>query len=164
MVPWSAMWLLPMALRAKLAAVLLLGIFFIPFATSDLRGLSHVLSCSDAVRTSLYVDGGAGGGPGAVLGSADQVTRDDADLGLCGGLEVDLQLTSTRDDRAEVLVAITNTTDQRWKGTVKLDFDGAPVPVSIGSVGAGGTASDTVEVRIPDGRSYEITGTLLIGP
>jgi hypothetical protein len=163
-VPWAAMWLLPMALRAKLAAVLLLGIFFIPFATSDLRGLSHVLSCSDAVRTSLYVDGGTTDQGGAVLGSADQVTRDDAGSGLCGGLAVDLQLTSTRDDRAEVLVAITNTTEHHWRGTVELDFDGAPVPVAIGSIGEGDTATDTVEVRIPDGRAYEITGTLLIGP
>lgn len=163
MVPWAAMWLLPMALRAKLAAVLLLGIFFIPFATSDLRGLSHVLSCSDAVRTSLYVDGGAGDG-GAVLGSADQVTRDDVGTGLCGGLEVDLQLSSARDDRAEVLVAITNTTEHDWRGTVELDFDGAPVPVAIGAIGPGDTATDSVEVRIPEGRSYEITGTLLIGP
>ena len=157
------MWLLPMALRAKLAAVVLLGIFFIPFATSDLRGLTHVLSCSDAVRTSLYVDGGTSEG-GAVLGSADSVTREQVGLGLCGGLEVDLQLTSTRDDRAGVAVAITNTTDHRWQGSVELDFDGAPVPVSIGSIAAGGTETDTVEVRIPPGRSYEITGTLLIGP
>ena len=50
------MWLLPMALRAKMATVILLGIFFIPFATSDLRGLTHVLTCSDAVSASLLVD------------------------------------------------------------------------------------------------------------
>jgi hypothetical protein len=157
------MWLLPMSLRAKMAAVLLLGIFFIPFATSDLRGLTHVLSCSDAVRTSLYVDGGTSDG-GAVLGSADSVTREEAGIGLCGGLEVDLQLTSSRDDRAEVLVSITNTSDHRWQGSVELDFEGAPVPVSIGSIAPGGTETDSVDVRVPAGRSYEITGTLLIGP
>jgi len=157
------MWLLPMALRAKMAAVVLLGIFFIPFATSDLRGLTHVLSCSDEVRTSLYVDGGTDDG-GAVLGSADSVTREDAGLGLCGGLEVDLQLTSTQGDRAEVLVSIANTSDNRWQGSVELDFEGAPVPVSIGSIGPGATETDSVEVRVPAGRSYEITGTLLIGP
>jgi len=159
------MWLLPMSLRAKVAAVVLLGIFFVPFATSDLRGLSHVLSCSDAVQATLLVDA-AGGGPGPVLGSADQVTRDDgtATAGLCGGLVVDLQLQSTRGDRADVLVAVTNTTEHRWQGTIELDFDGAPVPVSIGSIAEGATAEDTVEVRVPAGRAYEITGTLLIGP
>lgn len=159
----AAMWLLPMSLRAKMAAVVLLGIFFIPFATSDLRGLSHVLSCSAAVEATLLVDAGAGG-PGPVLGSADSVTRDDVGIGACGGLEVDLQLRSTRGDRADVLVAITNTSEHRWQGTVELDFDGAPVPVSIGSIAEGETATDTVEVRVPDGRAYEITGELLIGP
>ena len=157
------MWLLPMSLRAKIAAVVLLGIFFIPFATSDLRGLSHVLSCSDAVTATLLVDA-SGGGQGPVLGSSDTVTRDEVGAGLCGGLEVDLQLQSTRGDRADVLVAITNTTEHRWQGTVELDFDGAPVPVSIGRIDEGETATDTVEVRVPEGRTYEITGELLVGP
>jgi hypothetical protein len=157
------MWLLPMSLRAKMAAVVLLGIFFIPFATSDLRGLSHVLTCRDQVSASLYVDGGSGD-QGPVLGSADSVSREEIGLGLCGGLEVDLELQSTREDRARVRVAITNTTEHRWQGSVKLGFDGTPVPVSIGSIASGATASDTVVVRIPEGRSYEITGTLMIGP
>jgi len=157
------MWLLPMSLRAKMAAVLLLGTFFIPFATSDLRGLSHVLSCSDRVTASLYVGAGTAG-QGPVLGSSDTVTREQVGLGLCGGLEVDLQLQSTRGDRADVLVAITNTTDDRWQGTVELDFDGAPVPVAIGEIDRGETATDTVQVRLPEGRSYEITGELLVGP
>jgi hypothetical protein len=157
------MWLLPMSLRAKMAAVVLLGIFFIPFATSDLRGLSHVLSCSDAVTASLYVDRGTEDG-GAVLGSAATLTRDDAGVGLCGGLRVDLQLQSTRDDRADVLVSITNDTEHDWQGTVELDFDGAPVPVTIGSIAEGETATDTVQVRLPEGRAYKITGELLIGP
>ncbi len=104
------MWLLPMSLRAKMATVILLGIFFIPFATSDLRGLTHVLTCTDAVSASLLVDDTTDGDTAPVLGSADSVTRDEAGLGLCGGLEVDLQLSSARDGRAEVLVAITTTT------------------------------------------------------
>ena len=157
------MWLLPVSLRAKMAAVMLLGIFFIPFATSDLRGLSHVLTCRDSVSTSLYIDGGSDD-QGSVLGSADTVTRQEAGLGLCGGLLVDLQLTSSRDDRAVVLVAITNTSDHHWQGSVELDFDGAPVPVAIGSIRQDVTATDTVEVRVPQGRTYEITATLLIGP
>src|SRR3546814_18081934 len=83
-----------------MATVILLGIFFIPFATSDLRGLTHVLTCTDSVSASLLVDDTADTGGGApVLGSADTVTRDEVGLGLCGGLEVDLQLTSAQDGR-----------------------------------------------------------------
>jgi hypothetical protein len=157
------MWLLPMSLRAKMAAVMLLGIFFIPFATSDLRGLTHVLSCTDTVSASLYVDGGQQD-QGSVLGSAESTSRDEVGLGLCGGLEVDLRLRSTQDDRALVLVAITNATEHDWQGSVRLRFGSTPVPVAIGSIRQGATATDEVEVRIPEGRSYEITGTLLIGP
>lgn len=158
------MWLLPMALRAKMAAVILLGIFFVPFATSDLRGLTHVLTCTDAVSASLLVDDSEGTEGAPVLGSADTVTRDEVGLGLCGGLEVDLQLTSARDGRAEVLVAITNATEHDWKGSIELRFDDTPVPVAIGSIARGATGRDTVELRVRSGRAYEITGTLLIGP
>jgi hypothetical protein len=158
------MWLLPMALRAKMAAVILLGIFFIPFATSDLRGLTHVLTCTDSVSASLLVDDTADDDSAPVLGSADSVSRDEVGLGLCGGLEVALQLTSARDGRAEVLVAITNSTQHDWKGSIELRFDNTPVPVAIGSIRQGDTESDTVELRVRSGRAYEITGTLLIGP
>jgi hypothetical protein len=156
------MWLLPMSLRAKMAAVMLLGIFFIPFATSDLRGLSHVLTCRDAVSASLYVD--SGDDQGSVLLSADSITREEVGLGLCGGLEVDLQLRSARGDRADVFVAITNTTEHTWQGSVELRFDGTPVPVSIGRIASGATETDTVQLRVRSGQDYEITGTLLIGP
>lgn len=157
------MWLLPMSLRAKMAAVVLLGIFFIPFATSDLRGLTHVLTCRDAVSASLYVDSGEDEEPSVLL-SADSTTREEVGLGLCGGLEVDLQLRSATGDRTEVFVAITNTTEHDWQGSVELRFDGTPVPVSIGSIDRGDTETDTVELRVRPGEDYEITGTLLIGP
>ena len=79
-------------------------------------------------------------------------------------VEVDLQLTSAQDGRADVLVAITNTTEHDWKGSVDLRFDDTPVPVAIGSIAQGDTEQDTVELRVERGRAYEITGTLLIGP
>lgn len=150
-----------MSLRAKMASVVLLGIFFIPFATSDLRGLSHVLTCEDAVSASLFIDNEA---DETVLLSADSISREEVGLGLCGGLEVDLQVTSARGDRADVLVAITNTTEHDWQGSVDLHFGDTPVPVSIGSIAAGDTESDTVELRVQEGQDYEVTGKLLIGP
>lgn len=158
----TGVWILPMSLRAKMASVVLLGIFFIPFATSDLRGLTHVLSCTDQVTASLYIENADA--DETVLLSADSTTRDDAGLGLCGGLEVDLQLTSAEGSRADVLVAITNATDTDWQGTVELRFDGTPVPVAIGSIAKGDTETDVVELRVRPGQDYEITGTLLIGP
>lgn len=157
------MWLLPMSLRAKMALVTLLGIFFVPFAMSDLRGLSHVLTCDEAVTTSLFVQA-AESAEETILLSADSTTVETAGLGLCDGLVVDLQLVAVDGDTADVLVDITNTSEFDWQGTIDIDFDGTPIQVAIGSIDAGATESDTVEFNVDAGRSYEITSTLLIGP
>lgn len=151
-----------MSLRAKMASVVLLGIFFIPFATSDLRGLTHVLTCQDQVSASLYIDNATD--EEQVLLSADSTSREQVDLGLCGGLEVELQIVRAADQRADVLVAITNTTEHDWQGSVELRFDSTPVPVSIGSIARGDTETDTVELHVEPGGDYEISGTLRIGP
>jgi hypothetical protein len=164
------MWMLPMAIRARIAVIVLLGIVLIPVTTSSLRGLTHVLSCEASVVATLTIDTTAEAGGGAVLGSSDTVTRDPGggDGGgideLCGGLSVGLELANTTEDRAEVEVTLTNHTDSDWRGSVELRFAGADIPVSIGRVRAGTTESDLVSLRIRPGRSYEISGTLLLGP
>lgn len=141
--------------------VTLLGIFLIPLATSSLRGLTHVLTCEARVDATLAIDNTAD--DDTVLLSADTITAEDDD-GLCGGLDVDLQLASTTDDEAVVAIEILNDTDVDWQGSVELEFSGIAVPVAIGAIDAGGTATDTVTLAIEPGRTYEISGTLLIGP
>lgn len=141
--------------------VTLLGIFLIPLATSSLRGLTHVLTCEARVDATLAIDNTAD--DDTVLLSADTITAEDDD-GLCGGLDVDLQLASTTDDEAVVAIEILNDTDVDWQGSVELEFSGIAVPVAIGAIDAGGAATDTVTLAIEPGRTYEISGTLLIGP
>jgi len=141
--------------------VTLLGIFLIPVANSTLRGLTHVLTCEAAVDATLQIDNTVG--DDSVLLSADTITADDED-GLCGGLSVDLQLASTTDDAADVVVEIVNDTDVDWQGSVELEFSGISVPVAIGDIAAGETATDTITLSIEPDRTYEISGTLLIGP
>ena len=142
--------------------VTLLGIFLIPLTTSSLRGLTHVLSCSDEVPAILSVD--TTDDDNTVLLGADSTTREEADSTLCDGLEVTLQLSSATAQRAEVDVSVTNGTETDWQGSMRLRLAGTEIPVSIGRIGAGDTESDTVELTVDAGRSYEITGTLLIGP
>lgn len=77
---------------------------------------------------------------------------------------MDLQLASTTDDEAVVAIEILNDTDVDWQGSVELEFSGIAVPVAIGAIDAGGAATDTVTLAIEPGRTYEISGTLLIGP
>lgn len=152
---------LPISLRARAALVSLLGIFLIPISLSSLRGLSHVLTCEAEVEATLIVD--SDGGDDSVLLSADTITADEPD-GLCGGLDVDLQLASSSADEADVVLSITNRTDSDWQGSVDLDFAGTAIPVTIGSIDAGETATDTVTFALEPGRDYEIRGTLLLGP
>lgn len=141
--------------------VTLLAIFLIPVANSTLRGLTHVLTCEAAVDATLQIDNTVG--DDNVLLSADTITAEDED-GLCGGLTVDLQLASTTEDAADVVVEIVNDTDVDWQGSVELEFSGISVPVAIGDIAAGETASDTITLSIEPDRTYEISGTLLIGP
>ena len=155
------MWMLPTSLRARIALVTLLGIFLIPVANSTLRGLAHVLTCEATVDATLQIDNTVG--DDNVLLSADTITADDED-GLCGGLAVDLQLASTRDDSADIVIEIVNDTEVDWQGSIELELSGITVPVAIGDIGAGETATDTVTLSIEPARTYEISGTLLIGP
>ena len=155
------MWMLPTSLRARIALVTLLGIFLIPVANSTLRGLTHVLTCEAALDATVQIDNTVDGD--SVLLSADTITADDED-GLCGGLTVDLQLASTTEDAADVVVEIVNDTDVDWQGSVELEFSGISVPVAIGDIAAGETATDTIRLSIEPDRTYEISGTLLIGP
>ena len=67
-------------------------------------------------------------------------------------------------DRADLTLAITNGSDYGWRGSVRLDLGGTTIPVDIGHVGPGETASETFEVRLDSGRTYEVAGSLLIGP
>lgn len=155
-------WSLPSSLRAKVALVVLLGILLIPVATSSLRGLTHVLTCEDEVVATLSIDNSAAQ-DASVLLSADSTQRGEVE-GLCGGLLVDLQLTTVETGRAEVRVSIANPTDDDWRGTIELHFGDTAVPVAIGSIPRGATATDDVQLRVEPGKSYEITGRLLIGP
>ncbi len=157
------MWTMPTSLRARIAMATLLGIMLVPFTTSSLRGLTHVLTCTDQVTATLSVD--TTSGDDTILLGADSTTRDEAaDPTLCGGLRVSLSLTSTQNRRANVLVRVTNDTEYDWQGSIELQLEGTSIPVAIGRIDAGSSADDTVQLRVHSGRSYDISGTLLIGP
>ena len=51
-----------------------------------------------------------------------------------------------------------------WRGSVQLQLDEIDIPIDIGEIGSGETASDEFELRLDEGSTYEIQGDLLIGP
>lgn len=156
---------MPSALRAQVALVGLLAVLLIPIGTSSLRGLTHILSCRGQVAAPFTVEVPAEGLP-SISSSAVIERNDDGSLpeGICGGLLLDLRVGSREANRAEVTLAITNRTDYGWRGTVRMRVDDLEVPVDIGPIGAGATATDDIELRLDPERTYLLEGELLVGP
>jgi hypothetical protein len=140
--------------------VVLLGTFLIPIGLSSLRGLTHVLTCSEGAEVPFTLIVPEQGDP--VIISAATVTRDDPE-GLCGGLFLDLAAGRTDSGRLSLRVPITNGTKYGWHGTVKLRLGDTVIPVAIGAIGAGDTGVETLETKLEPGQ-LEINGSLLVGP
>ena len=157
---------MPSALRAQVAFIGLLAVMLIPIGTSSLRGLTHILSCQGRNDTPFSIDVPEDGPP--LVSSSAVLTRNpDGSVPtneLCGGLQLDLTMGSQAEDRADVVVAITNNSDYGWHGSVQIRLDDTAIPIDIGEIRAGGTATDEFQLRLEPGRTYAVEGTLLIGP
>lgn len=157
---------MPSALRAQVALMGLLAVLLIPIATSSLRGLTHVLTCQDASATPFRVEVPDEGPP--TISSSTVIERSpDGTVEtreVCGGLILDLVMGSSDADHADVTVSITNNSEYGWRGSVQLHLDDTSIPIDIGHIDAGTTASDSFEVNLDPGKTYELDGTLLVGP
>lgn len=157
---------MPSALRAQVALIALLAVLLIPVATSSLRGLTHILTCQDTSATPFSVDVPEDGVP--TISSSTVIERtpegEPATNEVCGGLILDLIMGSAEPNRAEITLAITNNTEYGWRGSVHLQLGDTDIPIDIGQVDAGERATDTFDLRLDPGRSYQITGDLLVGP
>ena len=150
---------MPSILRSRVALLVLLGAFLIPIGMSSLRGLTHVLTCRDRVRTPFTLLIPERGRPEAV--TSKRIERTEGEI--CGGLSLELGSRVVSSNRLEMDVPITNSSEHLWRGTVQLALDDVAIPVDIGRIAAGDTETDTVSFRLPPG-SHEVTGSLLIGP
>jgi hypothetical protein len=157
---------MPSALRAQVALIGLLGVLLIPIGTSSLRGLTHILTCQQGAAAPFTIQVPADGPPSIQSSSTIERNPDGSvpDRSVCGGLTLDVAVGSDRAARAQVLLSITNGSEYGWRGSVKLELDDIDIPIDIGEIGAGETASDEVELRLDEGSDYEIKGDLLIGP
>jgi len=157
---------MPSALRAQVALIGLLAVLLIPIGTSSLRGLTHILTCRDRSATPFSVEVPEEGPP--VISSSTVIERSPTgevvSREVCGGLTLDLVMGSRVENRADVTVVITNNSDYGWRGSVQLHLGGVEIPIDIGVIDAGSSASDDFELRLDSGRRYEIEGSLLIGP
>ena len=157
---------MPSALRAQVALIGLLGVLLIPIGTSSLRGLTHILTCQESAATPFTIQVPEDG-PASIQSSTTIERNPDGsvpDRSVCGGLTLDLSMGSEREDRADVTLSITNASDYGWRGSVRIKLDDIDIPIDIGSIGAGETATDTFQLSLDEGSSYEIKGDLLVGP
>jgi hypothetical protein len=150
----------PSLLKSRVALFVLMGTFLIPIGMSSLRGLTHVLTCREKVQTPFTLVIPQQGRPQII--SSQRITP--GDKGLCGGLALDLRAGGSGANRVLITVIINNRTEDLWKGTVSLNVQGVGIiPVDIGSIGPGGSASDQLPLKLKPG-SHELGGSLLIGP
>lgn len=150
---------MPTILRSRMALLALLGAFLIPIVMSSLRGLTHVLTCRQSVRTPFTLLVAEDAPPQAVTSTF--LRRGEA--GICGALDVQLGARVAGANDIAMIVPITNNSRYQWRGTVELQLDGISIPVDIGAISAGATATDTVPFTVDQG-AHEISGSLLIGP
>jgi hypothetical protein len=137
----------------------LLGVFLIPVVLSSLRGLTHVVSCEEAIAQPFEVSFGADGTP---LLTGSRLVEAGTDP-VCANLLTDLSMREAGPNRLEVTVPIENRGNDPWRGTVSLEVGGVVIPVEIGLVPPGETRSETIVLRLPEGVTA-FTGELLIGP
>lgn len=151
---------MPSILKSRIALAALVGVFLIPIVTSSLRGLTHVLTCSEQVETPFTVIVEEGIDP--MVLSAARLTAGGEQL-LCGGLDVNFRAGAVGENQLELTIVVSNETSDPWRGTIDLALDRARFPISIGLVAAEGEEAETVVLNLDEGES-EIAGSLLIGP
>jgi hypothetical protein len=139
---------------------MLLGAFLIPITVSSLRGLTHVLTCDEDVRTPFTINIPEVGQPS--ITSSATFTREDIQ-GQCGGLFLNMRVGASTPEKIKVVLPIENRSEHTWQGSVSLKLGKTTVPVEIGEIKAGETAEDTIDVNVDPGTT-EIAGSLLIGP
>jgi hypothetical protein len=150
----------PSALRSRLALILMLGAFLIPIGMSSLRGLTHLLTCQEEAATPFTLVTPEGLEP--QLLSSTRISSEDEQF-LCGGLSLNMGARAEGPGKVTMVLPITNNSEYLWQGTVTLQLGDTSIPVDIGSIPAGETRSDTVELNLESG-TLEVTGSLLIGP
>ena len=151
--------MMPSILRSRVALMVMLGAFLIPIGMSSLRGLTHVLTCRDRVRTPFTLLISDRDQPEAV--TSKRIHREAGEI--CGGLSLELGSRVEGTRRLQMNVPITNESRYLWRGTVQLLLDDIAIPVDIGEIPAGQTATDSVTLNLDPG-AHEVTGSLLIGP
>jgi hypothetical protein len=152
--------LLPVNQRGHYALWLLAASLLIPLGTTNLRGLHHLVSCTDEIDQTFSVT--AINATQAIVTGSTSIVREPPE-GDCAAVEMNMGVRP--DGRGYVLVTmpVVNETDRPWSTSVILQLDGLQTSVPVGRIPAGATKTKVLRLRLT--RDLQsITGTLLVGP
>jgi hypothetical protein len=150
---------MPSTLRSRLSLLLGAAVFFLPALVSSPRGLTHLLTCRQDTQSPFSIVIRQGGHP--VLATSEAGSG--ADNSLCGGLTLDMRASVKASETVTMRVILTNLTAHPWRGTVAMTVGGLLLPLPMGRIGPGGTASGSIDLHLLPG-AHELEGALLLGP
>jgi hypothetical protein len=147
-------------LGAKALLGLLLASFLIPVATSNLRGVTHLLECTGPTQETFEVFW-TKSNKAIITGSS--VIEPTNTTGLCQDVDADMSLRPGTEGRVLVTVRVRNDRSKNVQATIVVDTGTLQVPVRLGTMRAGTTTSRQVTLR--GGRNVTVVRTrLLVGP
>ncbi len=145
---------------SRVALAMLVGSFLIPLSTTTLRGMHHLVSCTDAVDQTFAVT--AIDSLRAVITGSTSVVREPP-TGECSAVDMNMQVRP--DGKGFILISmpVVNRTDRPWNTSVILRLDGLQTMVRVGRIHPGDTYTKDLRVRLTT-ELQSITGTLVVGP
>jgi hypothetical protein len=150
---------MPATLRSRLSLILAAAVFFLPALVSSPRGLTHLLTCRQDTQSPFTMLIRQGMHP--VLATSE--SGSEGTNTLCGGLTLDIRASAKATDTISMRVNLRNQTAHPWRGTVTMTVGGLLLPIPMGRVGPGGTASGSVDLHLLPG-AHDLQGALLLGP
>lgn len=142
-----------------------MGVFLIPIGMSSLRGLTHVLVCEKEVKQPFTMVVTESGEPQIL--SSTRISREPVGAaprgGICGGLLIEPRARSEGSGQIAFTLPVRNLTDHIWRGTIAVRLGSIQIPVDVGEVGPGETASDTILLNLETGE-HKVDGSLFVGP
>lgn len=150
---------MPIHLRTRLAMLVMAGVLMIPIGQASLRGIDHILTCSEQVATPFQVI--LSDGVPIVTGSL--AIEEGDPVSFCGGLGVEISVGPSSSRDVTVFATLSNESTVDWFGTVDLSVGDVRIPIDVGKVPSGSSLSESVELSLGEGVT-EFGGSLLIGP
>jgi hypothetical protein len=152
--------LLPVSVRSRYALWMLGASLLIPLGTSNLRGLHHLVSCTDEIDQTFSVT--AINATQAIITGSTSVVREPP-TAECSAVSMNMRVRPDGRGSVLIILPVVNETDRPWSTSVVLRIDDLKTSVSVGKVNPGQTKTKQLRVQLTR-ELQSITGTLLVGP